>query len=416
LNTPPGDRPRSDAAAFPLFPSARGVEEPVTPAWPVVRFFLADRRHPVLPGDTNWRRCLPLDRHGTSAADAVRHGEYFEALARFLSRDNWRAVRRAAAALVSDWPSDAPFSDIEIFLEKHGAFYHPARVVATAAGHRVELVVNVALSPEGIGLLAAEVEWIPRLIQRFDLRCLPEVFERGAEVLSGHRRLELFLGQWFSGFHEFHLEEADTGRPPVPVVWRPSGPLRLSEGQSRALYRHAAAILAGYYDVFSGEQILDWHHAAGDFIVRLDGETPALKLVTVRRYGALLRDPPGDLASALLHLSLFLAHTTLWLRLDRHRGVGDPIMADPAVVGPVLEGVGDALARKVDRGEMPAAMHDAAAAYLRALSPRDLLDLIHALSTRRPAGDPTRRIIEAAAAAHANHLHALLAEGGLCRP
>ena len=132
------------------------------------------------------------------------------------------------------------------------------------------------------------------------------------------------------------------------VVWAPGGARRLQGRQCRALYRQAATVPAGYYDVFSGEQILDWHHAAGDFVVRLDeADELALRLVTVRRYGALLRDPPGDLASALLHLALFLVHTTLWLRLDRCRGVGDLVMADPAVVGPVLGGIGDALALNI---------------------------------------------------------------------
>ncbi|MBW1647697.1 MAG: hypothetical protein JRJ72_06240 [Deltaproteobacteria bacterium] len=383
-------------------------------AVPAVRFFLADRSRPVFPGNEDWRRLLPQDRHGAPGPAAVGCGEYFEAVSRFLSRDDWRAVRLAATALVPGWPPDIPLTDIEIFLEKHGACYHPARVVAGAEGRRVELVVNVALSPEAMALLATEAALIPRLGDRFNLGYLPAVFERGDEILAGGRRLMMFLGQWFSGFHEFHLEGGGKEGPPELVVWAPGGARRLQGRQCRALYRQAATVLAGYYDVFSGEQILDWHHAAGDFVVRLDeADELALRLVTVRRYGALLRDPPGDLASALLHLALFLVHTTLWLRLDRYRGVGDLVMADPAVVGPVLGGIGDALALKVQRGEMPAAMLEAAAAYLSACRRRDLVEMIHALAVRRPSGDPTRRLIEKVAVAHADHLRTLLGAGNL---
>lgn len=384
-------------------------------AVPVVRFFLADRRHPVLPGDRDWQRLLPQDRRGATGPDGMRCGDYFQAVVRFLSRDDWGAVRRAAAALVPGWPTEASLCDIDIFLEKHGACYHPARVTAAAGGRRVELVVNVALSPAGLALLAEEVALIPRLGEGFDLDYLPAVFDWGEEVVPEGRRLAMFLGQWFAGFHEFHLERGP-GREPQLVVWLPSGPRPLSGGHCRALYRQAAAVLAGYYDVFSGAQILDWHHAAGDFIVRLeDEETLFLRLVTVRRYAPLLRDPPRSLAEALFHLALFVVHTTLWLRLDRCRGVGDLVLADPGVVAPVLEGIRDALVRKVQRGEMPATLLEAVGVHLGAIRRSDLAAMLQALAERWPSGDATRRIIASAAAAHADRLQRLLADGNLFR-
>jgi hypothetical protein len=385
-------------------------------AVPAVRFFLADRRRPVVPGNVDWHRFLPQDRHGTAGSNAIGYGDYFEAVSRFLSRHGWRAVRLAGTALIPGWPTDAPLSEIEIFLEKHGACYHPARVVAAADGRRVELVVNVALSPEAMALLDKEVELLPRLGARFDLGYLPAVFARGEEIFPGGRRLMMFLGQWFSGFHEFHLEGGGKKRPPQLAVWAPGGPRPLQAAQCRALYRQAAAVLAGYYDVFSGEQILDWHHAAGDFIVRLNNDGAlALRLVTVRRYGALLRQGPRDLESTLMHLALFLVHTTLWLRVDRCRGVGDLLVADPDMVAPVLAGIRDALVRKVQRGEMPATLLEAVGAYLGACRRSDLAEMIQALAERRPSGDSTRRIIEDAAAAHADRLQHLLDDEGLFR-
>ncbi|MDD2603870.1 MAG: hypothetical protein PHF66_03540 [Desulfobacteraceae bacterium] len=389
----------------------------MTAAVPSVRFFLADRRHPVLPGGTEWDRHLPRNRQGVtmpSASGDFTYGDYFQAVSRFLSRNDWRALRLAAGVLDPDWPAGKPFCEIDIFLEKHGAFYHPARVAATAESRRVALVVNVALSPEGIDLLASEVETIHRLGDRFSPEYLPAVFQRGTESLPDGRRLEMFLGQWFPDFHEFHLESAAPGHPPQWVVWHPDGPRFLDPLQCRALHRSAAAILTAYYDVFSGAQILDWHHAAGDFVVRLAPEKPlVMRLVTIRRHGPLLRDPPRDLAATLFHLLLFLVSTTLWLRLDRCRGVGDLILADVATVAPALEGVRDALILKTQRGELPEAMLEAVDTYLGACPRRNLTEMIRALAARRPPEDPARRLIEAAATVHADHLGALLAAGGL---
>jgi hypothetical protein len=168
--------------------------------------------------------------------------------------------------------------------------------------------------------------------------------------------------------------------------------------------------LAGHYDVFSGEQILDWHHAAGDFVVRLgeDGGL-ALRLVTVRRYGALAPGAVVDLGSALAAAALFCVHTTLWLRLDRCEGVGALVLADPGTIEPALAGIFEALEAKVRNGALPAGMPEAIAAYLGTISREDLVAMIMALAGRRPAGDSTRSLLGRAAPVHAAQLQRLWA-------
>ncbi len=371
------------------------------PERPLLRFFLADTFHPVVNGNEAWTKRLPQNRKAGAPpadAEALTCGAYFEAVSRFLARDNWCSVSRACAALESRWPVEEAPSRIDLFLEKHGVCYHPCRVVVANGGRRAELVVNVAVSPEGLALLPGEVELLQSLSRRFGSGHLPEVFASDEVLLADGRRLMMFLGQWFTGFHEFHLT-ATQGHDPALVVWTPQGPLRLDPSRRRALYRQAAAILAGFYDVFSGSQILGWHHAAGDFVVRMDegqGDV-AVRLVTVRRYGRLTEQPPDDLETALRAFTLFLVHTTLWLRLDRCDGIGELMWSGYDCVEAAVDGIFDAFQARADKSDVPFEMIQIAAAHLASCRRASLVETIMALAARRTArnSDPLVSIIAA---------------------
>ena len=299
---------------------------------------------------------------------------------------------------------------VDIFLEKHGAFYHPARIEIEGGSAPCELAVNVAVSQAGKDLMAREVELLRRLGVRFGSGRLPTVYHARTVAVGADRYLPMFMAQWFSGFWEFHL----TGDPEPGgrlAVWTPTGPQRLDAAQTRSLYREAAGLLTDYYDVFTTEQILDWHHAAGDFIVRPLGDGRVeMRLVTVRRYGPLLPKTSADLSTVLLGASLFLAHTSLRMRQDRCDGVGRPVLASPDVIAPTVEGFFHALKRKRTRGEIPGELAAAVVAYFRGLTAQDLVPMITAFIEGRPAGDPTRRLMAEAAAVHAAELQRILAE------
>ena len=380
---------------------------PLPPERPGIEFFLADGGHPVAPGDGCWQRDLPLTRgaeSGAAAPIALTYGDYFAAVAQFLARENWQAVR---CAMGESADAGTPLR-LAIFLEKHGAFYHPSRVLIETATRSCERVVNVAVSSAGQALLPREVDLLRRLETRFGHGRLPAVYASQTVALADGRALPMFLGQWFSEFFEFHLTAgADSGGD--LVAWAAEGPRRLDPRQVRDVYRQAAALLTDYYDVFSGEQILDWHHAAGDFILRpLNDGRVDLRLVTVRRYAPLLKDAASGLETVLLSVALFIAHTTLGLRLDRCNGVGDLVLAGLDAVDGAVEGIFQALARKVVQGVMPAELFAAIAAHLGAQAPADLAVLIAAVNGRRPAGDPMRVLMAGAAAAHADRLHQAL--------
>ncbi len=371
-----------------------------------IAFFLADRQHPVGPASPIWDRILPSapDPGGGPAApqNTLTYGQYFTAVADFLRHREWFPVRLDLG--------DAP-QQVEIFLEKHGAFYHPARIaVATGSGRR-DLAVNVAVSPAGRALLAGEASLLDSLERRFGGCRLPKVFHCRTVVLDGGRCVPMFLAEWFTGFFEFHLTACPDAKG-RPAVWTPSGPRPLDAGQTRSLYREAAGLLTGYYDVLSTEQILDWHHAAGDFIVRPhDGGDMELRLITVRRYGPLIAGAEPEFDTVLLGAALFLVHTSLRMRLDRCDGIGETLLAGPETIAPVVEGFFDALAGKVRRGQIPDELASAVAVYLGGLTVEDLAPMISACIQKRPAGDPGRILMAAAAARHGIELQRVLEAG-----
>lgn len=371
---------------------------------PRIRCFLADRWHPAAPGNPLWDASLPLAPAGTTAPEPapLSYGTYFDAVRRFLAADDWGALR-------ARFPSPAePLSAVDIYLAKHGACYHPARVVVRAGSRRRVLVVNAAVSPMGREILTRETEWLRRLEARFGLHRLPAVHACRAVTLPDGRTLPMFLGRWFEGFHEFHL--TDGGRR--LVVWAPRGPRPLTASQRRDLYRQEALILTGCYDLASSGRIADWSHAAGDFVVRPRGdERVDLRLITVRDYRPLLGGGPLEPGAVLPTLALFLVHLSLDLRLDRLDGVGAFALAGTEVLDGAVEGFLQALARKVSRGEWPAVLLAAAAVHLGAYGAADLSALIATLAARRPPGDPLRAMTGHRADVHARRLQAAIAAG-----
>jgi hypothetical protein len=188
---------------------------------------------------------------------------------------------------------------ISILFLKHSAgackekckFYHPARVEALVGHYKISFVLNVAVSEAGIRIIKGEYRNLKKLNDEFSLSFLPQVYGFGETTIAGKRKISMFLGEWFDGFREFHVSRDPSDNTDKILVW--DGPSRryfLSSQQQAEIYRQAARILAYYYNVETFEQIFPWHHASGDFIIRIENAVPELKLISVRRYDSLFRD------------------------------------------------------------------------------------------------------------------------------
>ena len=292
-----------------------------------------------------------------------------------------------------------------IFLVKHGEYYHPARVEAEIEGRTFHWVVNVALSTAGRSLLFKEHAILERLNREFRVSYLPQVYGAG-EVDAGHGHLvAMFLGQWFCGFHEFHLtrKAPDTGL--ALVLWDvENGPRHLDCGDARAVYHEAARILTHYFNLITLEGIGAWHHAAGDFVIRLRGAHPEVRLVTVREYRPLFRarekfgDRADHLQTLLEALLIFLLHISIRTRLDRLDGTGDMVWSESAAVEATVTGMLAGLAEKPPPFELPLPLNQLFQRYLASCSAGDLMVLCRGIAAKAcPLGRLETRLKEHAA-------------------
>lgn len=321
-----------------------------------------------------WNEPLPaLGRAATPAP--VSHADYFRALRSYVTGPGQRHLQRALAARLPAQTAPRHLQRVTIRLEKHGEFYHPARLALETSGTTVSLVLNVAVTPAGRSWMASELAALPRVAARLPAGCLPTVY--GEATLPGPEQtpLAMFLADWFDGFHEFHLSvEPRRGRQGL-IVWdTAAGLYHLSDEQQAAVYRQSAYLLARAYDPTTTEQIYPWHHASGDFILRA-GEAIVLRLVTVRQFAPTLGGEPErlDEAARLTALLAFFLNMTLRNRLDRLDGTGPIAWAEPLAVPATVEGACRGL-------DAPTA--EALKGLVTALPLSELIDILAALGER----------------------------------
>jgi len=242
------------------------------PPKPRFSYYLYNATTPVSDDDTVWRQPLPLSRNFSGKKDeiSISHADYFSAVRAFFENRGLEIVSRAVTRTLQQTVTPEDIREIRIRLEKHGEFYHPARIEVSVGQQSIFFVLNVAVSETGIRTIIEEYRSLKRLNDGFPLPFLPKVYGYGEVVTAGNRKLPMFLGQWFEGYNEFHISRDITDNSEKISVWDETGRrFFLSTEQQAKVYRQAAEILAYYYNVETFEQVFAWHHAAGDFIVRI---------------------------------------------------------------------------------------------------------------------------------------------------
>lgn len=308
---------------------------------PTFAYFLSTTGDPIDRDHPLWHRSLPQGRAaGSTPSDAagipaVTYGTYFSSILSFCAADGWSRIRNALGIKLSRPIADADLIHLSVFLEKHGAYYHPARLQVSLEDRTVSFVVNVAASPAGRRTLPGEVQVMNRLARQCPFGWFPRLY--GAVFDD----LPMVLGDWLDGFHEFHLSRQFGGDEPAIVVWNGAAhPCPLSDPQAASLYRNAAMILTACYDPISTCQIFPWHHAAGDFVVCTTGERSAVRLITVRDYPPIAESAtePNNERTLMDALVFFFIHLSVRMRLDRLDGVGDIAWAPASCLVPLIEG------------------------------------------------------------------------------
>ncbi len=376
----------------------------------VFSFFLYHRDRPVREGDENWKKPIPMNRNPVSLTgnSPVSFGDYFQAAEDFLRTDHFRAM----ATVFSQRPGHAVSPDeitaVRICLEKHGEFYHPAQIEAEARGMTVPFVLNVALSESGKACIGKEYS----LLKGFPFSFVPNVWKFGSGTCAAGRNFPMFLGEWFDGFHEFHISSAP-GEKQQTVLWDPEGAFFLAQEQICEIYRQVAMILTRCCNIETFEHIFPWHHGAGDFVAKIANGHCEVKLITIRQYFPIVSIPPekadeSDLVYALL---LFLIKLSFHTRVDRREGTGDLVWADDLAVFPTVEGFFQGLRQKeppFSDALPPFFLH-----YARSLSENEILRMAFDTAGGYPDQSPELPLIRRNLEKHAKILYQTLQEGKL---
>jgi len=381
------------------------------PTDPQCTYYLYHQDTPVRPQDALWQTPLPQNRGAWTDSPAakvvglVSHGMYFEAVHTFLSANDFEHVLTAAAAIIEKPLNVNDINKIDIILEKHGEYYHPSRIEVGIQSQRLVLVLNVALSSKGRACLQREYGNLQNLNAAYEWPFLPQVYATGDVQLKDLGQASMFLGQWFEGFHEFHLTRDPNSGQQKTIVWDPiKGSYYLSTAQVAAIYEQAASILTAYFNLQTFEHIFAWHHAAGDFIVNFKQGTPQVKLITVRQYAPLFEPVEHDAEALMQALLLFLLNLSIRMRLDRLDGVGDVAWAPDVAVPATVQGFFRGLALQLTALEVPQEAAQHFRNYLKMHSKDDILDGLTAVVARYDAAMPGLSVVKAYLPLHAASL------------
>lgn len=250
------------------------------------------------------------------------------------------------------------FHDVIVTLEKHGKFYHPCHIELVGPRETLAFVLNVAVSGAGKASVVTEYNTINSLNKNSPEKYLPAVYAFGVGAApAGGKSLPMFLGEWLEGFSEFHLSyDLKTRRNRILVWDYDHGFFFLSSKQTVDLFRRAAKILTGYLNLDTFEHLISWHHAAGDFVVKLEDGRMKVRLISARRYFKLFRSLEGvekGMPFLLKGLLIFFLHLSIRIRLDRLDGTGPVVWLGKNVLKGAVKGFFEALAKKTCHVKLP---------------------------------------------------------------
>ena len=365
-------------------------------AKPRFEYYLQNKKYFIDEKTDTWSLPIPLGRGKSHKVDgiSVTYGDYFYAVRSFLEKDKFESITSAISQRINQDIKPDEIEEIRIYLEKHGEFYHPARIETYINGSRILFVLNVAISNTGKDFIKREFEILNKLNNEFSFSFIPKVYNQDEIFIKNKSfAISMFLGEWFEGFNEFHIsqnkyEQAKTDSSIKIVVWdHEKGNFFLSADETLELYSQVAMILTCYYNTETFEQIFPWHHAAGDFVIKLQNNNMKLKLITVRQYAPMLENKneiaknntDSDIYLTLEAMFVFFLNLSIRNRLDRLDGIGEIVWSDNIAVEGTLKGFLKGLAKISSNNLIPDTLAANFINYISCFSKTDLLELSNSI-------------------------------------
>ena len=388
---------------------------------PVFSNFIGSNADPFDINHPLWNGCLPQIRISTADIPTVTkemgisYKDYFTATHTFLTKNNHHNLLKALNQILDPGISADAIGSVKLYLVKHGKFYHPSLVKVTVKQKTISFVLNVAVAPDGQRTIEQEYHTLKRLNAEFPISFLPKVYTLGQVSTSAGLPIKMFLGEWFHDFHEFHLCEAIQSNGHPVRVWNNRYDL-LDSRQTLDLIQKAGMILTFYYNPETFEHIFAWHHAAGDFVVKLENDRLALKLISARGYEPLMvgdiepNAAPPNIDFMLDALLAFFIHLSLRLRMDRIDGVGPFVFYQDDCLPAIVRGFFQGLDLVAGMRQYSQDFCLAVKAYFNTLTPETLVELVHACISRHMGNVDNEAVRQLDIIKHARALRKALAE------
>ena len=342
---------------------------------------------------------LPAGRASEDAGLCYRH--YVEAVESVLRNSSKGVLKTLTTAI--DMGRCADIISVHVAILKHGHFYHPACMTLHTEDREYPFVINLAATPEGGDCARREFDLLLQLKKRSEALPGMHVIE---DVAVAGQSVVLFIGEWFEGYHEFHQTHGDSGDG--VVVWANGDHQWVSRDVEVSIYRQAAEILTSLYNPSTFEWVQPWHHAAGDFVVNMDGEFPLVKLITVRQYIAMGRAEDVEAEDLLEGALFFLVLLSIRNRLDRYDGIGDVAWVGDHSVAASLAGFCDGLQGVMDVGPLQGEFLGWVEQYLDLYTQEDLYETALAVASSFNPRASEMQNIKDGLASHAAVLYAAI--------
>jgi hypothetical protein len=353
---------------------------------PQIRCFLSGTKAPVHNRSPIWSTPFPLERDPVKAYTPdpdkypITYGDYFTGARAFLEKDGFHALCEATHQQTESPVCAKDIASVDIRLEKHGEFYHPARIEIGLGDDVICCVLNVAISDSGKKAVSREYNLLRRLQNEYPWPYLPAAHALD-RVTVNHGKIDMimFLGQWFTGYHEFHQSGIRPDGKSDIVLWAEGERKFLAQNLVGPLYRQTSMILTCYYNLNTFEQISGWHHGAGDFIVSVFGNRLDVKLISVRQYAPMTDNKHQDPGSMIQSLLIFLLNLSLRMRVDRIEGVEELAWIDDRVVAATVAGFFDGMSQKAVVETLAEPFAALFKDYIATCTPDDFFDVAGAI-------------------------------------